>query len=276
MMTNEQVYSLAIERLMGIEIPERAKYIRSKLSIHRWKAESSRLWRPSSSTDGRNDTYSQSYVGGRLSRSGCRCDDALLLDLRRTRKGPSCLFRSIRIRRRSWKTLFVGLDRRILRTSERRSNARCLRSAWWRGFRYATGFYGRCSEMVWRLRSHHRSSGRSFDWQPSLDSTNGWHRCRHSRRSVEFGIFGCDGSRFRYQMGYSKDSTIRCLWQSRLRRSHRCEWGLFRSVRWKSMASVLYRLDRRSLDIYAEWKRWDKVYELSSNVSTRCPPENTK
>jgi NADH dehydrogenase (ubiquinone) Fe-S protein 2 len=29
MMTNEQVYSLAIERLLGIEIPERAKYIRS-------------------------------------------------------------------------------------------------------------------------------------------------------------------------------------------------------------------------------------------------------
>ncbi|CAF4520877.1 unnamed protein product, partial [Rotaria magnacalcarata] len=28
MMTNEQVYSLAIERLLGIEIPERAKYIR--------------------------------------------------------------------------------------------------------------------------------------------------------------------------------------------------------------------------------------------------------
>ena len=30
MMTNEQVYSLAVERLLGIEIPERAKYIRSK------------------------------------------------------------------------------------------------------------------------------------------------------------------------------------------------------------------------------------------------------
>ncbi|CAF5206161.1 unnamed protein product, partial [Rotaria magnacalcarata] len=29
MMTNEQVYSLAIERLLGIEIPERAKYIRT-------------------------------------------------------------------------------------------------------------------------------------------------------------------------------------------------------------------------------------------------------
>jgi len=31
MMTNEQVYSLAVERLLGIDIPERAKYIRSKL-----------------------------------------------------------------------------------------------------------------------------------------------------------------------------------------------------------------------------------------------------
>jgi NADH dehydrogenase (ubiquinone) Fe-S protein 2 len=29
MMTNEQVFSLAIERLLGIEIPERAKFIRS-------------------------------------------------------------------------------------------------------------------------------------------------------------------------------------------------------------------------------------------------------
>jgi NADH:ubiquinone oxidoreductase subunit D len=34
MMTNEQVYSLAVERLMGIEIPERAKYIRSKLFLN--------------------------------------------------------------------------------------------------------------------------------------------------------------------------------------------------------------------------------------------------
>lgn len=33
MMTNEQVYSLAVERLLGIEIPERAKYIRSMLLI---------------------------------------------------------------------------------------------------------------------------------------------------------------------------------------------------------------------------------------------------
>ncbi|CAF4469243.1 unnamed protein product, partial [Adineta steineri] len=29
MMTNEQVYSLGVERLLGIEIPERAKYIRT-------------------------------------------------------------------------------------------------------------------------------------------------------------------------------------------------------------------------------------------------------
>jgi NADH dehydrogenase (ubiquinone) Fe-S protein 2 len=29
MMTNEQVYSLAVERLLGIDIPERAKYIRT-------------------------------------------------------------------------------------------------------------------------------------------------------------------------------------------------------------------------------------------------------
>jgi len=34
MMTNEQVYSLAIERLLGIEIPERAKYIRSNLILN--------------------------------------------------------------------------------------------------------------------------------------------------------------------------------------------------------------------------------------------------
>lgn len=33
MMTNEQVYSLAVERLLGIEIPERAKYIRSMLLV---------------------------------------------------------------------------------------------------------------------------------------------------------------------------------------------------------------------------------------------------
>jgi NADH dehydrogenase (ubiquinone) Fe-S protein 2 len=29
MMTNEQVYSLAVEKLLRIEVPERAKYIRS-------------------------------------------------------------------------------------------------------------------------------------------------------------------------------------------------------------------------------------------------------
>jgi NADH dehydrogenase (ubiquinone) Fe-S protein 2 len=34
MMTNEQVYSLAIERLLGIEIPERAKYIRSNFILN--------------------------------------------------------------------------------------------------------------------------------------------------------------------------------------------------------------------------------------------------
>ena len=32
MMTNEQVYSLAVERLLGVEIPERAKYIRTLMS----------------------------------------------------------------------------------------------------------------------------------------------------------------------------------------------------------------------------------------------------
>ena len=31
MMTNEQVYSMAIENLLKIEVPPRAKYIRSKL-----------------------------------------------------------------------------------------------------------------------------------------------------------------------------------------------------------------------------------------------------
>jgi NADH dehydrogenase (ubiquinone) Fe-S protein 2 len=31
MMTNEQVYSLSVERLLGIDIPIRAKYIRSNL-----------------------------------------------------------------------------------------------------------------------------------------------------------------------------------------------------------------------------------------------------
>ena len=30
MMTNEQAYSLAVERLLNIEIPERAKWIRGK------------------------------------------------------------------------------------------------------------------------------------------------------------------------------------------------------------------------------------------------------
>jgi NADH dehydrogenase (ubiquinone) Fe-S protein 2 len=34
MMTNEQVYSLAIEKLLKIEVPERAKYIRSNWSFH--------------------------------------------------------------------------------------------------------------------------------------------------------------------------------------------------------------------------------------------------
>ena len=33
MMTNEQVFSLAIERLLGIQIPERAKFIRSIVSF---------------------------------------------------------------------------------------------------------------------------------------------------------------------------------------------------------------------------------------------------
>lgn len=32
MMTNEQCYSLAVEKLLNIEVPERAKYIRSKLT----------------------------------------------------------------------------------------------------------------------------------------------------------------------------------------------------------------------------------------------------
>ena len=32
MMTNEQVYSLAVEKLLRIDVPERAKYIRSKIS----------------------------------------------------------------------------------------------------------------------------------------------------------------------------------------------------------------------------------------------------
>ncbi len=34
MMTNEQVYSLAVERLLGIDIPERAKFIRSMLFLN--------------------------------------------------------------------------------------------------------------------------------------------------------------------------------------------------------------------------------------------------
>jgi NADH dehydrogenase (ubiquinone) Fe-S protein 2 len=34
MMANEQVYSLAVERLLGVEIPERAKYIRSILFLN--------------------------------------------------------------------------------------------------------------------------------------------------------------------------------------------------------------------------------------------------
>jgi NADH:ubiquinone oxidoreductase subunit D len=33
MMTNEQVYSLAVEKLLRIEVPMRAKYIRSTLSF---------------------------------------------------------------------------------------------------------------------------------------------------------------------------------------------------------------------------------------------------
>jgi len=32
MMTNEQVYSLAVENLLRIEVPERAKYIRSMIN----------------------------------------------------------------------------------------------------------------------------------------------------------------------------------------------------------------------------------------------------
>ena len=31
MMTNEQAYSLAVERLLNIDIPERAKWIRGKI-----------------------------------------------------------------------------------------------------------------------------------------------------------------------------------------------------------------------------------------------------
>lgn len=34
MMCSEQCYALAIEKLLNIEIPERAKYIRSEFCIH--------------------------------------------------------------------------------------------------------------------------------------------------------------------------------------------------------------------------------------------------
>lgn len=54
-MTNEQVYSLGVERLLGIEIPERAKYIRSnyKSGIF-FSLNVIFLF----SINGRNDTYS--------------------------------------------------------------------------------------------------------------------------------------------------------------------------------------------------------------------------
>ena len=39
MMTNEQCYSLAVENLLRIEVPERAKYIRSKIVLLAIKIE---------------------------------------------------------------------------------------------------------------------------------------------------------------------------------------------------------------------------------------------
>lgn len=37
MMCNEQCYSLAVEKLLNIDVPIRAKYIRSKFQCHLFK-----------------------------------------------------------------------------------------------------------------------------------------------------------------------------------------------------------------------------------------------
>jgi len=34
MMCNEQAYSLAVEKLLNIEVPERAKYIRGEIRVN--------------------------------------------------------------------------------------------------------------------------------------------------------------------------------------------------------------------------------------------------
>lgn len=79
MMCNEQCYSLAVEKLLNIDIPLRAKYIRSKIYSISMLTTCSISAYSSYSTIWRIDTYSKPYHGHRHSRSRHRCTNAVFL-----------------------------------------------------------------------------------------------------------------------------------------------------------------------------------------------------
>ena len=91
MMTNEQAYSLAVEKLLQIEVPERAKFIRSTYFIcntNTKKLIHNYVWNFNlqHSYVCRDHSFAQSFDGRGLAFARYRCADSVLLDVRRTRE----------------------------------------------------------------------------------------------------------------------------------------------------------------------------------------------
>jgi len=90
MMCNEQCYSLAVEKLLGIDIPERAKFIRTMFggALMLWpptqqRRRTNRRCFYSLLLQGmlRNHAYPEPHHGRVLARDGRWCSDAAALAL---------------------------------------------------------------------------------------------------------------------------------------------------------------------------------------------------
>lgn len=83
MMTNEQCYALAIERLLNIQAPKRAQYIRGELSLCPTTFVNVAINVPRSFVC-RDYAHPESLDGHRNACPRCWCSHAILLAVRRT------------------------------------------------------------------------------------------------------------------------------------------------------------------------------------------------
>lgn len=106
MMGNEQCYSLAVEKLLNIDVPLRAKYIRGEYCKHSYAISQSNSY---ISSFCRDHSHPQPFDANRHPRSRYRSIDPFLLALRRAREDDGVL------RARFWSPYACS-----------------LRSTWWR------------------------------------------------------------------------------------------------------------------------------------------------